>query len=48
VVLYKVLGGGHTWPGTSVDLSPLGVTTQEIVASELLWDFFAAHPRRNR
>jgi polyhydroxybutyrate depolymerase len=48
VVLYKVLGGGHTWPGTSVDLSPLGVTTQEIDASELLWDFFTAHPRRNR
>ena len=48
VVLYKVLGGGHTWPGTSVDLSPLGVTTQEIDASGLLWDFFAAHPRRGR
>ena len=48
VVMYKVLGGGHTWPGTSVDLSPLGVTTQEIDASELIWQFFEDHPRRGR
>jgi polyhydroxybutyrate depolymerase len=46
VVLYEVAGGGHTWPGTSVDLSPLGVTTQEISASEAMWDFFSAHQRR--
>jgi polyhydroxybutyrate depolymerase len=43
VVLYRVAGGGHTWPGTDVDLSPLGVTTQEIDASELLWEFFEDH-----
>jgi polyhydroxybutyrate depolymerase len=48
VVFYKVLGGGHTWPGTSVDLSPLGVTTQEINASQLLWRFFEAHPLTGR
>lgn len=46
VVYYKVAGGGHTWPGTQVDLSPLGETTQEINATELMWDFFKAHPRR--
>ncbi|WP_375422963.1 alpha/beta hydrolase family esterase [uncultured Friedmanniella sp.] len=46
VVLYQVDGGGHTWPGTKVDLSPLGVTTQEIRATDLAWDFFAGHPRR--
>ncbi|WP_232548870.1 alpha/beta hydrolase family esterase [Propioniciclava soli] len=46
VVGYIVEGGGHTWPGTAVDLSPLGVTTQEIDASELMWEFFAAHQRR--
>ncbi|WP_257210738.1 hypothetical protein [Actinomyces ruminis] len=42
--LYTVEAGGHTWPGTSVDLSALGTTTQEINASQLMWDFFAAHP----
>ncbi|WP_345800579.1 PHB depolymerase family esterase [Microbacterium sp. AZCO] len=46
VVLYEVTGGGHTWPGTSVDLSPLGATTQEISASEAMWEFFSAHQRR--
>ncbi|MFV0373780.1 alpha/beta hydrolase family esterase [Microbacterium sp.] len=45
VVLYEVAGGGHTWPGTSVDLSFLGYTTQEISASQAMWDFFSAHPR---
>lgn len=48
VVGYVVAGGGHTWPGTSVDLSPLGVTTHEINASELMWQFFDAHQRRGR
>ncbi|WP_243076478.1 PHB depolymerase family esterase [Microbacterium sp. SS28] len=46
VVLYEVAEGGHTWPGTSVDLSPLGATTQEISASEAMWSFFSAHQRR--
>ena len=46
VTYYRVTGGGHTWPGTKVDLSPLGVTTQEINASELMWQFFEEHPRR--
>jgi polyhydroxybutyrate depolymerase len=46
VVLYEVAGGGHTWPGTEVDLSPLGATTQEIDASETMWSFFASHQRR--
>ena len=45
VVSYKVSDGGHTWPGTSADLSALGTTTQEISASELMWEFFTAHPK---
>ncbi|HEY5845603.1 MAG TPA: hypothetical protein VIT42_02320 [Microlunatus sp.] len=43
---YRVTGGGHTWPGTAVDLSPLGVTTQEIDATALMWEFFEDHPKR--
>ena len=46
VAYYRVTGGGHTWPGTSVDLSPLGHTTQEINATQLMWQFFKAHPKR--
>ncbi|MDO4899569.1 PHB depolymerase family esterase [Actinomyces sp.] len=46
VALYTVDAGGHTWPGTGVDLSALGTITQEIKASQLMWEFFAAHPRQ--
>lgn len=43
VILYTVIGGGHTWPGTAVVLpeSIVGRTTTAISATELLWDFFA-------
>lgn len=46
VVVYEVAEGGHTWPGTDEDLSPLGAVTQEINASQTMWEFFKAHPRR--
>jgi len=40
VVLYIIYGGGHTWPG-AVDVARLGATTQEISATDLMWEFFA-------
>jgi polyhydroxybutyrate depolymerase len=43
VELYVVEGGGHTWPG-ALDLQRLGATTHEISATDLIWEFFAAHP----
>ncbi|MEM1041251.1 MAG: PHB depolymerase family esterase [Bacteroidota bacterium] len=45
VRLYRVEGGGHTWPGSLTDPLPpflVGRTSQEIMASEVLWDFFDA------
>ena len=41
VVFYTIAGGGHTWPGGS----PLpewitGKTSQEIDATQLMWEFF--------
>jgi polyhydroxybutyrate depolymerase len=44
VRFYIIEGGGHTWPGASVDPSFLGKTSHEINASETLWAFFQAHP----
>lgn len=44
VVLYKVVNGGHTWPG-SVDYPPNGHTTHDINAADLILDFFSQHPR---
>jgi len=43
VVFYIIDGGGHTWPG-SIPIRTLGLTTQQINASDLIWTFFKAHP----
>jgi polyhydroxybutyrate depolymerase len=47
VVLYVIDGGGHTWPGAEDDAphGGVGATTHEISASELIWQFFAAHTK---
>ncbi|MFZ1705865.1 MAG: T9SS type A sorting domain-containing protein, partial [Saprospiraceae bacterium] len=37
VVLYKVIGGGHTWPGATLSI---GVTNRDINANEEIWNFF--------
>ncbi len=47
VVLYTILGGGHTWPGGG----PLpewfaGTTSHSINASSEMWAFFQQHPFR--
>lgn len=37
VVHYKVINGGHTWPGSSINI---GVTNQDFNASIEIWKFF--------
>ena len=45
VILYTIDEGGHTWPGSEPLLPMLiGPTTQDIHASEALWQFFVEHP----
>jgi len=44
VSLFVVKGGGHTWPGASIEIGRPGETTKEISAAEEIWKFFAAHP----
>jgi polyhydroxybutyrate depolymerase len=36
---YKILNGGHTWPGAAFNTGN-GATNQDINASKLIWDFF--------
>ncbi len=46
VELYRVIGGGHTWPGAvPLRLQRLGPTTSSIDATALMLDFFDSHPR---
>ena len=46
VTLYTVVGGGHTWPGSPVVLSPavFGPTTEAVDATGLMLRFFGATP----
>jgi polyhydroxybutyrate depolymerase len=46
VDLYRIEGGGHTWPGGKQYLSPrlVGKTNRDISATQIIWRFFAAHP----
>ena len=46
VELYTILGGKHGWPGSSGPAWPGGdQPTQSISATQLMWDFFTAHPK---
>jgi polyhydroxybutyrate depolymerase len=46
VVLYVVEGAGHTWPGGK-QYQPeqyIGITSQDMKASDVIWEFFERHP----
>jgi polyhydroxybutyrate depolymerase len=50
VVFYRVRGGGHTWPGGSLEPRTLfrllwGRTSRTFRASDVIWSFFAVHSR---
>jgi polyhydroxybutyrate depolymerase len=46
VVLYSVIGGGHTWPGSPIVLpsAVFGPTTDQVDATGLMLRFFEQHP----
>lgn len=47
VILYRIEGGGHTWPGGFQYLPEgiIGKTSRDIDANELIWSFFKKHSR---
>ncbi len=47
VVLYRVEGGGHTWPGGSqyAPQSLIGTVNRDLHAGEVIWAFFQAAAR---
>ena len=45
VELYTIIGGGHAWPGGGSGWPGSDQPTDIISASELIWEFFAAHPK---
>jgi len=44
VVLCTITGGGHQWPGGET-IPLLGTKSDDLIATDALWDFFVAHPR---
>ena len=45
VELYTIIGGGHAWPGGRSGWPGSDKPAQTISASQVIWDFFAAHPK---
>ncbi|MHC4540685.1 MAG: extracellular catalytic domain type 1 short-chain-length polyhydroxyalkanoate depolymerase [Planctomycetota bacterium] len=43
VVYYKVINGGHTWPGAGPPGFSAGKTNQDVNASVEIWNFFKNH-----
>jgi polyhydroxybutyrate depolymerase len=43
--LYKIQGGGHAWPGGQRMARILDAPSNALDATQLAWDFFAAHQR---
>jgi polyhydroxybutyrate depolymerase len=47
VVLYRIDGGGHTWPGGNQYLPEriIGKVCRDMEGSEIIWEFFKNHPK---
>ena len=45
VVLYSIVNGGHAWPGGKKGSEKGDEPTQEISATDIMWEFFKAHPK---
>lgn len=45
VVLYTIDGGTHSWPGGRRVSVFGGPVTPDLPATDVIWDFFAAHPK---
>lgn len=41
VTLYTIEGRGHSWPDSDM---PAEISTQDIDATRMIWEFFQAHP----
>jgi polyhydroxybutyrate depolymerase len=46
VELYKITGGGHAWPGGERMSSLLDAPSTALDATQVIWAFFANHPKR--
>jgi polyhydroxybutyrate depolymerase len=50
VELVKIIGGGHTWPGSPMERPRIskrimGNTSRDINGSEMIWEYLQKHAR---
>lgn len=43
VVLVVIEGGGHTWPGQEPPVGLIGKSAKNVLANDLMWEFFERH-----
>ncbi|MBE2246806.1 MAG: T9SS type A sorting domain-containing protein [Candidatus Competibacteraceae bacterium] len=43
LIFYRINGGGHTWPGATIDNPTVGLTNRDFNASAEIWNFFIQH-----
>lgn len=48
VVLIRIEGGGHTWPGRRQLAGPIGRSSRDISANRMMWEFFEQNPLQRR
>lgn len=48
VILYTIIGGGHTWPGQPPLPLSLGKSSANMNANDAIWAFFERHRRSGR
>ena len=46
VILYSIVDGGHAWPGGEKGSEAADEPTDEISATDLIWEFFVNHPKK--
>jgi polyhydroxybutyrate depolymerase len=43
VLFYKIINGGHTWPGGIINIPSYGNTNRDISATDEIWKFFSRY-----
>lgn len=44
IILIRIEGGGHTWPGRRQLAGPIGRSSRDISANRMMWEFFERNP----
>ena len=46
IILYKMLSGGHSWPGGEKLRKFADNPVKNVSATDIIWDFFKSNPKR--